>query len=123
MASFGSILTFALRPPPPLSPNYEATRVVKFLNFEKDDRRSNFCTLKNIYGSKFRSFYLVVIYCFEVFGKLASKMVPHFNTFLKILYKKIKILVLAITFLILYQFSKKLTKILPRSKESFIYMS
>ena len=89
LASFGPIFTFALRPSP-LSPNYEATRVVKFLNFEKNDRRSNFCTSKNIYGSKFRSFYLVVIYCFEVFGKLASKMVPRFTPSSKYFTKKLK---------------------------------
>ena len=35
------------------------------------------------YGSEFRTFYLVVIYCFEIFGKLTSKTGARFNTFLK----------------------------------------
>ena len=57
--------------------------------------------LKNVYGSKLRTFYccLVVISYFEKFGKSTLKSGPRFKVFLKIFYKKVKVLTLSYTLL------------------------
>ena len=60
-----------------------------------------FFHLKNMYGSKLRTFYccLVVISYFEEFGKSTLKSGPRFKVFLKIFYKKVKVLTLSYTLL------------------------
>ena len=72
---------------------YDVTRIVNFPNFGKLIEDQIFHLKKYIcYDSKFRTFYccLVLIYCFEEFGKVTSKTGPRFNTLLKIFYKKKK---------------------------------
>ena len=80
--------------------------------------------LKNVYCSKFRTFYccVVVIYCFEEFGKVTLKRGPRFNTFLKIFYKKIEIFVLSYNILHFVPIFKEIDKKFARYKESFVFM-